>query len=309
MLRDFKRFLFKSFYARLGRPAKVKLINTICNEFNLGIVCKYTKDLLPFVAPNDDVIKLLLRNHSYHGQETIDWFCSSIPAHANCFDIGANVGFWTVPLAVARQEAGSSGRVFAFEPTPSTRAILQANLNLNTLREPKVVVFGCALGSAPGPAKLACFDGVYQSCGWNTLGNPEAVGSDAMRNFTTIDVPVRTLDDVWMELGRPKIGFAKIDVEGFEPMVLQGGTEFFESHSGLPDFVAFTEVNSVALASCGVSVAALHTAITDVGLMPATIAFRTDYRPIVQVLSRAKMLAIDRGDILLLPPNGNLLRQ
>src|SRR6516165_6318678 len=81
-----------------------------------------------------------------HGQETI----RIRPAHRNAaedyeprvfdylkkriqpgdvvFDVGAHVGLFTVLLA---RWVGPSGHVFAFEPTPVTRAALTDHLNLN----------------------------------------------------------------------------------------------------------------------------------------------------------------------------------
>jgi hypothetical protein len=39
-----------------------------------------------------------------------------------------------------------------------------------------------------------------------------------------VEVPVRTLDSVWIENGREEVGFIKIDTEGFDGQVLLGAT-------------------------------------------------------------------------------------
>ena len=41
---------------------------------------------------------------------------------------------------------------------------------------------------------------------------------------TSVSVPVRRLDAVWEEAGRPRIGFVKMDVEGAEAAVIRGAT-------------------------------------------------------------------------------------
>src|SRR5687767_13751879 len=55
-----------------------------------------------------------------------------------CFDIGANVGALTMPMA---RRVGARGRVYAFEPGPPAHARLERNLALNpSIRERVVAV-------------------------------------------------------------------------------------------------------------------------------------------------------------------------
>ena len=42
-----------------------------------------------------------------------------------------------------------------------------------------------------------------------------------------IKVKTRTIDDWWIETGRPDIDLVKMDIEGAELLVLKGGGEFF----------------------------------------------------------------------------------
>jgi FkbM family methyltransferase len=44
-----------------------------------------------------------------------------------------------------------------------------------------------------------------------------------LKTVRTIEVPVRTLDDVWSECGLSLLDLLKIDVQGYEPKVLMGG--------------------------------------------------------------------------------------
>src|SRR5215831_6886162 len=66
-------------------------------------------------------------------------------------DVGANIGFYTVPLAVHAKAIGS--RVVAFEPLESNAAWLRHNLSLNDCID-VVQVIESALGSESGVAEI-----------------------------------------------------------------------------------------------------------------------------------------------------------
>ena len=56
----------------------------------------------------------------------------------NYFDVGANIGWYSINIAVSRRNA----RVFAFEPIPTTYADLQTNLALNASANVQAFNFG-----------------------------------------------------------------------------------------------------------------------------------------------------------------------
>ncbi len=124
-------------------------------------------------------------------------------------DVGANVGLFTIPLALAARRSGA--RVIAFEPLQVNVERLRRSLAANGLQD-VVTILPFALGAAPGTLRLA----------------PEAgtLGGNAGRAAEGIDVEVRTLDqlDELDELGH--CTFVKIDVEGGELDVLRGGEQF-----------------------------------------------------------------------------------
>jgi len=60
-------------------------------------------------------------------------------------------------------------------------------------------------------------------------------------------VRVETLDAVWRAAGSPRVRLLKMDVEGAEPMVLAGATDFFTASRP----VVCCEINPEALARLG----------------------------------------------------------
>jgi FkbM family methyltransferase len=135
-----------------------------------------------------------------------------------CWDIGANIGFYTCLLAA---QVGDNGTVLAFEPASRTYGYLHENVSLNQFTNVTVVNKGLGdkqeqrhlyyskAGLAEGTASLKYDDG--------------RVASERV----TLD----TIDNLINELPAPE--FVKIDVEGYQLEVLRGGEHFLKTHAPL----------------------------------------------------------------------------
>ncbi|MBM4375583.1 MAG: FkbM family methyltransferase [Deltaproteobacteria bacterium] len=116
---------------------------------------------------------------------------------------------------------GSSGRVWAFEPASSTASFLEQSLAANGFEH--VAVERLAVSSASGTARLS----LHPNSELNELVREDA------RADATETVPVTTLDACLERCGWQDIAVLKIDAEGEEANILQGGRRFFESQSPL----------------------------------------------------------------------------
>lgn len=145
-------------------------------------------------------------------------------------DIGAHHGYYTL---IASSRVGSEGRVFAFEPSAREQQVLRKHLELNGCRN--VVVEEIALGREEKVAELYVVQGRQTGC--NSLRKPIIEGTAMARK-----VRVVRLDD-WIE-GRKmgRVDFIKLDVEGGEMDVLEGGDRLFERR---PRPVVLAEVQDV----------------------------------------------------------------
>jgi len=133
---------------------------------------------------------------------------------ADCiFDIGANLGFYTVWFS----RLAGAGRVVAFEPDPANVELLRRNLELNNACN--VIVEPCAVSDCTGERRFAV-DSATGSTG--TLESGETYGS-RLEGGPQIFATVRTttLDEAACRYGYPAL--IKIDVEGHELAVLEGG--------------------------------------------------------------------------------------
>ena len=130
------------------------------------------------------------------------------------YDIGANIGFYSVYLASV---LGPDCDVHSFEPFPDTHDHLCKHIALNGL-EDRITAHRIGFSDQPGTASMYFREGNTGSANLNRSGN---VGG--------VEVALRTLDDFWADQSKPAIDFIKIDVEGHEARLLNGGAEVLRS--------------------------------------------------------------------------------
>ncbi len=135
------------------------------------------------------------------------------PGHV-LFDIGANVGYYTL---LGSRLVGTAGIVVAVEPTPRNVAYLWRHLRLNNACNTKIIAAACS-----DEITLAHFhDRGNASEGHLTFGPGGAPGT---MQTTTALVPAVTVDMIVDRLGvAPDV--IKLDVEGAELAVLKGASQ------------------------------------------------------------------------------------
>lgn len=129
-------------------------------------------------------------------------------------DIGANFGFYTLLLA---QAVGPAGAVHAFEANPHIARKLRKSVSVNGL-SPWTHVHALALSNRAGETTFS-FDPAFSGGG--------AIGANAGADYETITVPTAPLDAILPPDLLPDM--IKMDVEGAEALVLEGGRRVFDS--------------------------------------------------------------------------------
>ena len=146
---------------------------------------------------------------------TIEWLAAELRPADVFYDIGANIGVFTVYAARRLAE----GQVYAFEPHLVNAARLLVNVRLNGL-ERVVRVLSCPLSERSG---LATFDYGDLEVGTSSSGlsdRPDgaSAGTPELKLTATVD------ELVGGGALRPP-GLVKIDVDGHELSVLRGMTQ------------------------------------------------------------------------------------
>lgn len=136
-------------------------------------------------------------------------------------DIGANEGLYTL-LAAARVE--EAGKVVAIEPSPREFERLCSNIESNSFSS-RTVVIDQALGSEAGWASFAV--AAEEHGGQNAFVDLIAPNISIAQVRAT---PLLTLDMIAARLQPRRIDFVKLDVEGAEVEVVEGGMMVLEEH-------------------------------------------------------------------------------
>jgi FkbM family methyltransferase len=150
-----------------------------------------------------------------------DLFASCSRSARLILDVGAFSGFYSMIAATCAPEA----RIYAFEPMPRSRGLLEANLRLNRMSD-RVFVVPRAVGEHQGEAVLSL--PVSQTQLIETAGSLNA--SLYEHALDHVVVPVTTLDEFVAELGAGPVDLIKMDVETFEPQVLRGSRRMLTEH-------------------------------------------------------------------------------
>jgi len=182
--------------------------------------------------PDDHVLYHLTRG-SYEPQE-IRFFRSMLKPGDTALDIGANFGLYTI---LAAKQVGREGRVLAFEPNPNSLRYLRLNILLN--RQSRIEVVPVALSNEEGETEFICVSqGAYSAL---KVGETPGTTSAIRVRQTTLDA-IAAAESLYL------VDFVKMDVEGAELLVLQGGEEFF---SRIPRPLVMCEFNDNRAAPYG----------------------------------------------------------
>jgi FkbM family methyltransferase len=161
-----------------------------------------------FIIPDDDMyVGRSLSSLGEYSEGEVDLYRALIQPDFRVIEIGANLGAHTVPLARL------AGEVIAIEPQRAMYHALCGTLALNDLNN--VETRRCAVGANNGSIRVPNLD----TSKTHNFGAFPALGHSHGDK-----VPLVTLNDL------PPAQFVKIDVEGAECDVIQGGSEYLRKY-------------------------------------------------------------------------------
>ena len=182
-------------------------MQTVDNYHN-GKSCNF------FVHENCD-ISLVIKNNEIWEPQMHELFAKYINSESIVIEGGCHIGTHTIKLGLLAKQ------VYAFEPLPMNNELLRKNVSINNLTN--VQVFSEGLADKSGNTT---FDWVITPGASGLSNNPMGYPGHFHNtlNETIIDVKLTTID----ELDLDKLDFIKLDVEGYEKLVILGGLKTIE---------------------------------------------------------------------------------
>jgi FkbM family methyltransferase len=157
------------------------------------------------------VSRHLSTNASFYELPFLEAIGELLPAETVAFDIGAHIGNHTVYFAKIL-----GWKVFAFEPNPDAFEKLTANVEANGIVD-RVTCFPVALANAPGTVRMARTEP-------SDAGTVAVVMGDGRPPGDYVEAEAATLDSFGHLAGLGPT-LLKIDVEGYERSVIEGGSD------------------------------------------------------------------------------------
>ena len=190
----------------VGWPALRDVVMRALSARGHLVLCELG-DVRFFVDPSDRVVGAWLMWHGGWQRREIDTAVEVLSAARRLRPDGTHT--------VYALRTGRFARAIAFEPEPRNARLLAKNLEINGLAHAAVIVAKAA-GAEAGSAELHLHP---RNTGAHAIGEPPSVDGTAR-----LLVPVVRVDDELERLGvaLEDVALAWIDVEGYEPQVLEG---------------------------------------------------------------------------------------
>ena len=132
-------------------------------------------------------------------------------------DIGANIGLFSLNIIAELSQA----KIYSFEPGPHQFNLFQKTISNNKLLN-TIELSNIALSNKSGIVSFATHDS-------KDVSGDGFIDTGRAGKSTIIEVQTTTLDKWWKEKKCPIIDFIKIDTEGAELLILEGGIDLIKS--------------------------------------------------------------------------------
>lgn len=157
--------------------------------------------------------------------ETLDWI-DEIPKGSIFWDIGANVGLYSCYAAIK-----SKCRVFAFEPSVFNLELLARNIFLNDLTE-LVTIVPLPLSNRVSLSHMNMTD-IQWGGAMSTFGENYGHDGRIMDKVFVIPMIGLNMTTAVHSLNIPQPDYIKMDVDGIEHLILEGGKSILENSKGV----------------------------------------------------------------------------
>ena len=170
----------------------------------------FSNGCFKFFVFDNCFISKTIRNNQIWEPHMHDIFDKFIKKDSIVIECGCHIGSHTIKMASLCE------KIYGFEPMPATYNILKKNIELNGINNAIIYEKGVSDNKGTTTVNWIADEDTGQ-CGLdnNPMGKPQWIKA----TDETINVELITIDSLNLD----KLDFMKIDVEGYEPLVIKGG--------------------------------------------------------------------------------------
>jgi FkbM family methyltransferase len=166
------------------------------------------------VFPKDPGISRELALYKVHEPLATKLLMGILKPGMNAVDIGGNIGYYAMLEA---RLVGPQGKVIAIEPMPDNSEQLCNNVKNNGYEN--IDIHKMAIGDQDGSAVMY----ISPRSNWHSLHPPPTAKGE-------MKVPVSTLDSLVMPYNLPSVDLVRMDLEGYEIVVIEGMKRTLEKY-------------------------------------------------------------------------------
>ncbi len=216
----------------------IKTINYFYKKITNKSLNTYIKDLVErdsykkitilnkqifFFSPNE-ITEFRVNTLFKKEPETINWINNFKKEKTVFWDIGANIGLYSIYAAVKNPNL----EIISFEPSTSNLRILSRNISINDLQE-RIKIYQVALSDQTNKFQMLEESEFIEGWSMNTFGagtdfEGKKIHSKNKYKLFGTDINFLLKNDI---LSIPC--YIKIDVDGIEHLILKGGSEFLKN--------------------------------------------------------------------------------
>jgi len=200
-----------------GKTSVVQSFLSLFSDYTMiaNVKVSHNGVLMSLIAPNA-LCRYRAVTFSTKEPDTLRWL-DSIPDESTLWDIGANIGIYSIYAAKQR-----NAHVISFEPSVFNLELLARNIHLNNLQN-QIHIVPIALTDSIGSSLFrmtnTAWGGALSTFGQDYDQNGLVINPSF--EYSTIGI---SMDQASEMIGIPLPSFLKIDVDGIEHLILRGGS-------------------------------------------------------------------------------------
>ena len=198
-----------------GKGAVPRRLGKVAGRKPMFLVTRHGARLVMASSAWDVYATIVLNGGSWDYHD-FGWCVNGILDSGVFYDVGANVGYFSVEMAM---RLGGAVEVVAFEPQTALAAAITSSTRLNGMNNVKVVQ--AIVGDAARWTELYVAPASIHASGVADSGRP---------NIGTVQTQMVAIDDLVEAAEIPPPDMVKIDVEGSEHLVFQGAHRTLRAH-------------------------------------------------------------------------------